>query len=281
MSSILQRVTRRIRKRVRLTSHAASADAFLVSYPKSGRTWFRFILSHYFAAVAGGCEPVDLHNMFSIVPNYDLDAVRGVPAFRFANGQIPKILVSHLDYSTSRFLMRPVIMMVRDPRDVLVSAYFHATRHKHRFEGDIAAFIEDPTQGAPGLIHYLNGWAGGLKLRRHYILSYEDLSADPALHTRHVIEFLGRTVDDASLEKAVRAAQFDAMQSRERVEGIPAHDYDRGDDESLRMRRGKAGGFLDYLSEQQADRILELCRSGLSAGAKDLLVHTGLDLRTS
>lgn len=281
MSSILQRVARRIRKRVRLTSHAASADAFLVSYPKSGRTWFRFILSHYFAAVAGGCDPVDLRNMFSIVPNYDLDTVRGLPAFRFANGQIPKVLVSHLDYRASRFLMRPVVMMVRDPRDVLVSAYFHATRHKHRFEGDIGAFIEDSDQGAPGLIHYLNGWAAGLKRRRHCILSYEDLSADPILQTRRVLEFLGCAVDRGSLEKAVTAAQFDAMQSRERVEGIPAHDYDRGDDESLRMRRGKAGGFLDYLSEQQADRIIGLCRSRLSPGAKDLLVPTGLDLRSN
>lgn len=281
MSSILKRVARRIRKRMSLTSHAISADAFLISYPKSGRTWFRFLLSQYFAGVAGEGEPVNLHNMFSIIPNYDLDGIRGIPAFRFENGQIPKILVSHLEYRTSHFLMRPAILMIRDPRDVLVSAYFHATRHKHRFDGNIDAFIEDAIQGAPSLIDYLNGWASGLQRRRHHILSYEDLSADPSRHTRNVLQFLGCTVDDVNLEKAVRAAQFDAMQSRERVEGIPAHDYDRSDDESLRMRRGKAHGFMDYLSAKQADRILQLCRLRLSPGAKDLVSHSGLDLRST
>ena len=177
--------------------------------------------------------------------------------------------------------MRPAILMIRDPRDVLVSAYFHATRHKHRFDGNIDAFIEDAIQGAPSLIDYLNGWASGLQRRRHHILSYEDLSADPSRHTRNVLQFLGCTVDDVNLEKAVRAAQFDAMQSRERVEGIPAHDYDRSDDESLRMRRGKAHGFMDYLSAKQAERILQLCRLRLSPGAKDLVSHSGLDLRST
>ncbi|WP_027997820.1 sulfotransferase domain-containing protein [Sinorhizobium arboris] len=280
MASILRRAWRRVEKRVRLTAYAARADSFLISYPKSGRTWFRYVLSHYFAATSGVPEPIDLHNMFSIVPNFDLDPVRGMPGYRFreAEGAIPTILVSHLDYRPSLFLRRPVIMMVRDPRDVIVSAYFHATRHKHRFAGTLTEFIKDRDQGMPAMIDYLNRWAGGLSNRAHFVLSYEGLSSDTEERTKAVLEFLGCPVDRRALRAAVDAGRFEAMQDRERVEGIPAHDYDRSDVESLRMRRGKAGGFRDYLDGAQVAEVERFCSTDLTIDAKRLVGHTGLNV---
>ncbi|MDK1385989.1 sulfotransferase domain-containing protein [Sinorhizobium sp. 8-89] len=280
MASIVKRAWRRVAKRVRLTVHAAHADSFLISYPKSGRTWFRYILSHYLAAIAGISEPVDLHNMFSIVPNFDLDPVRGIPGYRFRGEKsvIPTVLVSHLDYSASLFLKRPVIMMVRDPRDVIVSAYFHASRHKHRFAGSLSDFIADRDQGLPAMIDYLNGWAGGLSNRAHFVLSYEALSADTERQVEAALEFLGCPMDRKALRAAVEAGRFEAMQARERAEGIPAHDYDRNDVESLRMRRGKAGGFRDYLDDAQVAKIERLCAADLTAAAKHLVGRTGMQV---
>ncbi len=280
MASILGRAWRRMKKRARLTASAARADGFLISYPKSGRTWFRYVLSHYFASVAGVPEAVNLHNMFSIVPNFDLDPERGIPAFRFreTKAPVPTILVSHLDYRASLFLRRPVIIMVRDPRDVIVSAYFHATRHKHRFEGSLFDFIKDREQGMPAMIGYLNGWAGGLSNRAHFVLSYERLSADTAGQTEAVLGFLGCPIDRTALQAAVEAGRFEAMQDRERAEGIPAHQYDRNDVESLRMRRGKAGGFRDYLDDSQIREIEHLCATNLTTSAKRLVSHTALQI---
>jgi alcohol sulfotransferase len=280
MASILKRAWRRVEKRVRLTAHAAQADSFLISYPKSGRTWFRYILSHYLAAIAGVPEPVDLHNMFSIVPNFDLDPVRGIPGHRFhgTKSAIPTVLVSHLDYSLSLFLKRPVIMMVRDPRDVVVSAYFHATRHKHRFAGSLSDFIADRDQGLPAMIDYLNRWAAGLSNRAHLVLSYEELSADAERQTEAVLEFLSCPIDRQALRAAVEAGRFESMQARERAEGIPAHDYDRNDIESLRMRRGKAGGFRDYLDDAQVAEVERLCAAHLTTAGKRLVGRTGLQL---
>ncbi|MDW9474455.1 sulfotransferase domain-containing protein [Sinorhizobium meliloti] len=280
MASILRRAWRRVEKRVRLTANAAQADSFLISYPKSGRTWFRYVLSHYLATIARVPETIDLHNMFSIVPNFDLDPVRGMPGYRFreAKDAIPTILVSHLDYRASLFLRRPVIMMVRDPRDVIVSAYFHATRHKHRFAGTLTEFIKDRDQGMPKMIDYLNGWAAGLSNRAHFVLSYEGLSVDTDGRTEAVLEFLRCPVDRTALRAAVEAGRFEAMQDRERVEGIPAHDYDRNDVESLRMRRGKAGGFRDYLDEAQVAEVERLCAADLTVAAKRLVGHTGLNV---
>lgn len=280
MTALPVRIVRRIQRRMDITVCAASADCFLVSYPKSGRTWFRFLLSHYFAARAAPQFDVNLHTMFSVLPNFDLDPVRGVPAFVFREpeGKVPRIWVSHLAYRRSLFLNKPVILLVRDPRDVAVSAYFHATRHKHRFAGTIEQFLDDPEQGVPAMCAYLNGWSKGIAGRRRHILSYEALSKDPAGRLIDALEFLGCEIDPAAVAAAVEAGSFANMQERERAEGLPAHDYDRGDAESLRMRRGQAGGYSDYLDPQMIRKIEDICRRQLSMRARSLVVHTGIQL---
>ncbi|KQQ86661.1 sulfotransferase domain-containing protein [Aureimonas sp. Leaf324] len=280
MTMLHQRAFRKIDRRVRMTWAAVEADTFLVSYPKSGRTWFRFILSHYFASVAREEATVDLRGMFGVVPNYDLDPVRGIPAFRYRHrrSEVPLILVTHHLYRRSLFLNRPIIFMVRDPRDVLVSAYFHATRHKHRFVGGIDDFIADEEQGALALVRYLNAWGWGLPHHRSIVLSYEALTAETEGASARVIEFLGFPPRPELLRRAVEASRFEAMREREIEQGLPAHTYDRGDAESLRMRRGVAGGFRDYLSETQADNILAICERQLTSAAKALVSKTGLRL---
>ena len=83
MQNLSRRIWHRMTKPIYLASIAMKADAFLVSYPKSGRTWFRFVLSNYFAHAFNLDTDVDLHSMFKIMPNFDGDPVRGIPAFAF------------------------------------------------------------------------------------------------------------------------------------------------------------------------------------------------------
>lgn len=277
MTNLALRAFRKARNRARLAASAATANGFLTSYPKSGRTWFRFILSNYFNAKADLKLGVDLHSTFSIVPNFDCDPVRGIPAYHQAGlpSRIPLILVTHHPYRRSIFLNRPIIFMVRDPRDVLVSAYFHATRHKHRFEGNMSEFLDSSDQGLKPLISYLNVWADGLQRHRHYVLSYEALTNTPEAATAEVLSFLHYAVDPELIRQAVEASRFESMREREKSEGIPAHDYDLSDNESLRMRKGKVGGFWDYLSADQAEFIEARCARDLSPKAKDIIAATG------
>lgn len=260
---------------------ARRADAFLVSFPKSGRTWLRYILSYYFAGIAGIAGQngaPDLHSMFAFVPNFDLDRARGIPAFRthYAVGRVPAVFVSHNIYSRL-FLDRPIIFMVRDPRDVVVSAYFHATLHKGRFSGSMSDFFEDHKYGVPAMLSYLNGWADALSRRRHHILSYETLSADPIGEVKSVLLFLGCTVDETLLRDAVNAGEFEKMRGLEMAQGLPAHEYNRDNTESMRMRKGVVGGFRDYLNDEQIARIEGLCFRYLTPAAQKLVMETGLD----
>ncbi|WP_245525536.1 sulfotransferase domain-containing protein [Mesorhizobium sp. M00.F.Ca.ET.216.01.1.1] len=279
-ANLAKRIWRRTTNSIRLASVAARSDAVLVSYPKSGRTWFRFILSTYFARAFGLGLDVDLHSMFTVLPNFDMDPVRGFPAFAFGQfrPKLPLVPVSHLGHQRRLFLNRPVIFMVRDPRDLIVSAYFHATRQKHRFQGDIGQFISDRDHGLPSLVRYLNGWSAGVAARRAHVLSYENLSSNTEHETAKVLSFLGCEINLPELARAVEASRFSSMQEQERSMGLPAHDYDRSDSESLRMRRGQVGGFADYLDVKQIAMIEGTCARELTLAAKKLLASTGLPL---
>jgi alcohol sulfotransferase len=218
--------------------------------------------------------------MFQIAPNFDFDPVRGIPAFAFRESKSPPplVLVSHESYRSMLFRGARVVFMVRDPRDVLVSAFFHVTRHKHRFEGDIGEFLTDREQGLPALLRYLNGWASGLARHPHFVLSYERLTAETEAATADVLRFLGCEVDEEAVREAVAVSRFEAMRDREIDEGIPSHDYDRSDSESLRMRRGQVHGFADYLSEEAVRFIDEGCAEGLSEATKAMVRKTGMNL---
>ena len=270
------REIRRSNHDAKLQKRLGDVDAFLVSYPKSGRTWLRYLLSLYMARVYKlGFEP-DLRSTFHILPNYDLDQERGLPSTeQYRDDDMPLVAVSHRNYDADLFGRTPVIMLLRDPRDVLVSSYFHQTRHKHRFEGDIAEFLECDEYGAASIAEYHNDWAAGLAGRPSLIISYEDMSDDAHTVVRRVLEFLSIPVDEALLDEAVRKAQFDKMRKKEKQTGIPGHQYDREDADASRVRRGKVAGYTDYLGPQEDERVQAIFSQHLTDAAKVLYRRTG------
>ncbi|MBO9519127.1 MAG: sulfotransferase domain-containing protein [Porphyrobacter sp.] len=270
-------IARRIHLNRNLRIASAAATAVLVSYPKSGRTWVRFILAHYFAAKARNPD-VDTETMFGFAPNFDLDPKRGIPAYikRADIASVPLIPSTH-----SRFTARippdlPVLFVVRDPRDVMTSSYHHVTRHKHSFSGDMDAFLKDNEQGLPEYIRFMNSWGRELKRRDHYVLAYESLTSDPIAEMSGALEFLDQRVDRTALEQAVDLSSFDKLRALELDKGIPGHEYDKTDPHALRMRRGKVGSFKDELSAEQRQLIEETCASQLNGTAAALLSQYGL-----
>lgn len=263
-------------RRHRLVQATDDFDALLVSYPKSGRTWLRFILANYFALVIDQGHRVDLHTMFAFLPNLAWDRVRGVEATlkrELKDARMPLIAVTHDPTSVVLGKQLPILFKIRDPRDVMVSSYFHATRHRHRFEGDIDAFVRDDAQGLPHLVRYLNRSVELLASRPHHIVSYEQLSKQPIVVVAAVLRFLEHDADLKRVEQAIENAVIDKMRAIEVEQGIPAHEYDRTDPDAMRARRGVVGGFSDYLSRDTQHWIEQFCASKLSADAVRLVEH--------
>src|SRR5262252_2651405 len=88
-------------------------DVFLVSYPRSGNTWTRFLLGNLIYQD----EPTTFANIEARIPEIYFNpdhAMRALPR--------PRILKSHECFDPR---YRRMIYIVRDPRDVAVSFYHH------------------------------------------------------------------------------------------------------------------------------------------------------------
>lgn len=227
------------------------ADVVLVSFPKAGRTWLRALLVQALA------------DHFGVDPNGPLDlrslAVRDprVPRIRPKHDDAPQLktpaeLVSIKDeYRDVR-----VVFLARDPRDLVISAYFQMTRREGRYSGDLASFLHCPRGSVATILEFFNIWARNAAVPRDFLLvRYEDLHGDPERELQRVLAFAGLTrIAPATLERASSYSQFDNLRRLE-LSGETGSGRlrpgDPRDPESFKTRRGIVGGFRDYLNAEQ------------------------------
>jgi len=243
------------------------------SYPKCGRTWLRFVLANYFNQVNNLVDSVNYNNVFSLFPNSGNNLSRGVPAYQYMNNKrLPLILFDHTLYRTE-FNSVDVIFLVRGVLDTLVSNYFQATNRLGMYKGDIQAYIRDPEQGLDNLINYYNNWGKGLGNTKHCVIRYEDMHEDIYACIKKLFMLLGITLDKVALSVAVELSTFSNMKSIELKEGFAnqKQEIKTGDNNAMRAREGKVGGYKKYFSDQDIAYINERCEQFFSPAAKILL----------
>ncbi|HKV38100.1 MAG TPA: sulfotransferase domain-containing protein, partial [Blastocatellia bacterium] len=94
-------------------------DIFLVSFPKSGNTWTRFLAGN----LINPDQPASFVNIERAIPD-----IAGLARKDFRLVARPRIIKSH-DCFDPRY--RRVVYIVRDPRDVAVSSYYYAKKMKN------------------------------------------------------------------------------------------------------------------------------------------------------
>lgn len=104
------------------------SDTFIVSYPKSGNTWIRFIIANMIAKDT----IVTMKNINNFVPGiYDFkDKINSIAEPRF-------IKTHHTNFD----FYPKSIYIYRDYRDVLIS-YYHFQKDQNLFKGTISEFIQ-------------------------------------------------------------------------------------------------------------------------------------------
>ncbi len=233
------------RKRLR------EADAFLLSFPKSGRTWLRTMIAQLLAAhfdepgiAARALEP-------------RIEGGPGVPRVVVRHDGNPhKATPEEICPHREEYRGCRILLLVRDPRDAIVSNYFQVTRRDHWYHGDLASYMRWPRGSVDSMLRYYEVWARNRGVAAGMLLlRYEDLRGDAPAQLRRIADFLGlRSVKDAVVTQAVEAASFDAMRRRETERAADASPLAAGqvdDPESFKVRRGRIGGYRDYLSAEQ------------------------------
>jgi hypothetical protein len=146
-----------------------------------------------------------------------------------------------------------VVLLVRDPRDIVVAAWRGSLGHGgalERAHGTIEAYAEA----------YIEYWLKSMRDRRRalatapdrcHLVTYEALHADGAAVFSGVCRALGVPVVEAEIAAAVEAASF------QRVTGARQGEEDL----SRHARKGIVGDWRNHLLEDVAARMVERARS--------------------
>jgi Sulfotransferase domain len=185
-------------------------DIFIVSYPKSGNTWTRFLMAN----LVNPEKSPDFANINLVIPDPEALSKR-----RLARLPRPRIIKSH-QYFDPRY--RRVIYVVRDPRDVALSQYhFHIKRtlidDSYPVERFVQRFVAGETSPYASWGENVAGWvATRYNTPGFLLLRYEDMMADTAGELAKVAALLKLDASPERLAQAVDRSSADRMRTLEK-----------------------------------------------------------------
>ena len=260
---------------------------WLASYPKSGNTWMRILITNY---LRNADEPADINSLdggpiASARQVFD-DSV-GIEASDLTQEEIERyrpfvyeqisaqskdalFLKVHDAFTytpygyplISKAATAGVIYLLRNPMDVAVSFAHHSASSVERMvskmgEADFA-FVDNPHRLHNQLRQKLLSWSGhvtswvdepGLRV---LVVRYEDLAADPLEVFGKVIRFCGLVEDLPRLEKAVEFSRFEQVQQQEAEHGFG----EKMPGAKSFFRKGQVGSWREELTPELAQKLV-------------------------
>jgi len=235
-------------------------DTFLVSYPKSGNTWLRFLLANLIAR-----PPKSFRDANQLVP----DIHNAHTANILDNVPSPRVLKSHFPYDPR---YRKVIYLIRNPKSVCLSQYFFKMRRAEispglGFESFLELFLNGFDDGFSDWNTHVTSW---LRPERDEalltVIRYEDLRSDTFCALRRLCEFIGIDVSDDSIERATNNSSMEAMRKIERETGLGDQLRGKGDLSIPFVRRGSTTEWRDYFSASMESRLKKRFSAAMEMG---------------
>jgi len=242
---------RRFGRRMRGNAH--TYQSFILSIPKSGRTWHRVMLGYYLTRMADRPAKEALHISA-------LCAAVGIGRTRYThNGsefsaRLPQqhaLVASPIEWAGSN-----VLLIVRNLPDTLVSAWHHARFRDQRFDGTLSDFIRNENTGVRKLLIALNRWHDQRHLARRFaVISYEQLHADGAQALTLSLQLLG--VKDINPQWITDSVTFASLENMRRYENEDFFNSDvvrreRMDERARKVRDGQVGAAGQLVAEDHA-----------------------------
>ena len=265
--SYLKKWSRYVINDLKASNFSDPNTTYLISFPKTGVTWLKFMLTQILTKAYNlECNlTVDLHKLSR------------------KNSQVPKIVWTHdsshilsekgtrndveeiFSYG-NRFKYRKncVILLVRDPRDIVVSHYHQVTKRTDiplKFNS-ISEFVQHKHYGIQRIVRFYQIWDRNRWVPKDVlIVRYEDLLTDgPAILTK-ILNFIGvKNFDTTIVNQVYEASQADKMRKLEMQGQVEGMKFFGAEQNYLKVRRAQSGSYEDELSEDDIQYCNEQMR---------------------
>jgi len=229
-----------------------AADVFLASYPRSGNTWTRFLLTEILAT-----ENASFDNVNFAIPEMGIH-VRA--ELTLPSGG--RLIKTHELYRSE---YKRAVYLVRDFRDVVLSQFSRERElgmHNMSLVEYLPLFLEGKLSGFGAWQNHLPSWidsplaANGDML----IIKFEEMRRDPEAAVSRIVQFLGYNVPAGVIRQAIENNSVERMQAKEdAAKTLPKSNREEG----RFVRKGAIAGWREKMSEemlrladQQAGEVL-------------------------
>ena len=253
----------RLKRDLRDAAWLSEADAVIISFPKSGRTFVRAMLARLYQRRFG----IDERGLLEF------------PMLKCAAANVPRVLFTHagdamrspdeIHIDPSDYAGKKMVLIARHPGDIAVSRYHHL-KHRSRDKArqrlarrPLDSFVWAEEGGIPSIVAFLNQFA---TLSGLTIIRYEDFLSKPEPSLRKLARAAGLKPSREEIADAVEFGSLPSLRERER-EGYftsrrlrPAR---KDDKQSGKVRSGTSGGYRDELDAEAVARIDAFVRDNL------------------
>ena len=187
-----------------------STDTFIVSYPKSGNTWVRFLIGYLLKK-----QMLDFLTIEKTIPGLFQNSDSELQKIKS-----PRFIKSHF-MSANKY--PKVLYIIRDPRDVAISFYYWRMRHNSEFSKSGTTLQEYLEQFVVQEVAYrnwdehVNFWLDEAKnMNDNFkLIRYEDLKQNCFTTVSEMVSFLNINCSPEDIQNAIRLTDLKNMRKAE------------------------------------------------------------------
>lgn len=222
-------------------------DIFVVTYPKNGTTWTQqiVILLQNNGTLPDDVAKGDMSKHSPFLEYWGSDAIKRLTR--------PFSIKSHIEGNSHPWNPNAkYIVVLRNPKDVLVSFYYHTTSTAYYglqdlpFNDFFELFVDGEVE-CGSYYDWVLSWWQKKDCNNVMVTTYEDRMKDPTSDVIQIAKFLNIAYDNDIIKRTVEASSFGAM-----------HDATNKWRKMNFLRKGIVGDWRTHLNDNQSKRLEEI-----------------------
>jgi hypothetical protein len=142
-------------------------------------------------------------------------------------------------------------------------------KRDNNFSGPISEFIRDKYFGIAKIVSFLNIWYKNRSVPKDFItVRYEDIMENQVGEFLKIAQFMDFPIDLKAAKETKEFSAFENMKSLEKNGKLSVDGrfgpFNQSDNDSYKARKGKIGGFVDYLNSEDVQFLTDYIDTNLN-----------------